>query len=99
MVCVPCVLVPILLFLWKLIEPFVLRFWNPWKGVKAGEKKGITEEQGCPFGCPMKPKTKPELSDNKSEVGTNNEGEKEEKTSVNNKTEVTSDGQEDKKEK
>lgn len=94
MVCVPCVLVPILLFLWKLIEPFVLRFWNPWKGVKAGEKKGITEDQGCPFGCPMKPKPKPE--ENKTEVD-NNISHEGDKPPV-NKIEVIADT-EDKKEK
>lgn len=95
MVCVPCVLVPILLFLWKLIEPFVLRFWNPWKVVKAGENKGITEEQGCPFGCPMKPKTKPESSGNKSEADTSCEKD----TLPVNKTEVTTGSEEEKKEK
>lgn len=79
MVCVPCVLVPVLLFLWKLIEPFVLRFWNPWKGVKSGENKAITEEQGCPFGCPIKPKTKPEPSVNKTEGTADKEEDKKEK--------------------
>ncbi|KAG7300329.1 hypothetical protein JYU34_015919 [Plutella xylostella] len=31
MVCVPCFIVPVLLFLWhKFIQPYVLRYWNPW---------------------------------------------------------------------
>lgn len=39
MVCVPCIIIP--LFLWifhKFIQPYVLKFWNPWKSVDA--KKG-----------------------------------------------------------
>lgn len=41
MVCVPCFIVPVLLFLWhKFIQPYVLRFWNPWavKDVDGNEK-------------------------------------------------------------
>ncbi|KAF4531827.1 hypothetical protein B566_EDAN000853 [Ephemera danica] len=32
MVCVPCFLIPIFLFIWhRFIQPIVLAFWNPWK--------------------------------------------------------------------
>lgn len=32
MVCVPCIVIPFLLFLWhRYIQPIVLKFWNPWK--------------------------------------------------------------------
>lgn len=31
MVCVPCFIVPLLLFIWhKFIQPYVLKIWNPW---------------------------------------------------------------------
>ncbi|XP_047506492.1 UPF0729 protein AAEL015238 [Pieris napi] len=48
MVCVPCFIVPVLLFLWhKFIQPYVLRFWNPW-AVKNAEGNTTTE---FPFKC------------------------------------------------
>jgi hypothetical protein len=32
MVCIPCFLIPIFLFIWhRFIQPIVLAFWNPWK--------------------------------------------------------------------
>lgn len=35
MVCVPCVVIPFLLFIWhRYIQPIVLKFWNPWKAVE-----------------------------------------------------------------
>lgn len=31
MVCVPCFIIPVLLFVWhRFIQPYVLRIWNPW---------------------------------------------------------------------
>jgi len=42
MVCVPCILLPFLLFVWhKLLQPIVLKFWNPWKPVE--EKTAMTD--------------------------------------------------------
>jgi glutaredoxin 3 len=36
MVCIPCIVIPFVLWLFhKYIQPFVLKFWNPW------EKKGL----------------------------------------------------------
>lgn len=34
MACVPCILIPFLLIIWRIIQPFVLKLWNPWKQVK-----------------------------------------------------------------
>lgn len=32
MVCVPCFIVPVLLYLWhKFVQPILLRYWNPWE--------------------------------------------------------------------
>ncbi|XP_038222071.1 UPF0729 protein AAEL015238 [Zerene cesonia] len=48
MVCVPCFIIPVLLFLWhKFIQPYVLRFWNPW-AVKDADGNVTTE---FPFKC------------------------------------------------
>lgn len=48
MVCVPCFIIPILLFLWhKFLQPYVLRFWNPW-AVKDSEGNVKTE---FPINC------------------------------------------------
>lgn len=48
MVCVPCFIIPVLLFLWhKFIQPYVLRFWNPW-AVKDADGNETTE---FPFKC------------------------------------------------
>jgi len=36
MVCIPCIVIPVVLWLFhKYIQPFILKFWNPW------EKKSI----------------------------------------------------------
>lgn len=46
MVCVPCVLLPFLLFIWhKFIQPIVLKFWNPWKPVEE-KSSNLTSENG-----------------------------------------------------
>lgn len=48
MVCVPCFIIPVLLYLWhKFIQPYVLRFWNPW-AVKDADGNVKTE---FPFKC------------------------------------------------
>ncbi|CAK1580888.1 unnamed protein product [Parnassius mnemosyne] len=48
MVCVPCFIIPVLLFLWhKFVQPYVLRFWNPW-AVKDADGNVKTE---FPFTC------------------------------------------------
>lgn len=59
MVCVPCFIVPVLLFIWRLvILPLYRRIWG---GGKAGENK---KEPEFPFECkggvcPIKPKDRP----------------------------------------
>lgn len=59
MVCIPCFIVPVLLFIWhKFIQPILLRYWNPWgtetkntgihcyNGVcKFGEKNKVIENK------------------------------------------------------
>lgn len=44
MVCVPCFIIPLLLYIWhKFVQPILLRYWNPW------EKKDAAPE--FPFEC------------------------------------------------
>lgn len=48
MVCIPCFIVPVLLYLWhKFVQPYVLRYWNPWAVTDA---EGNTKTE-FPFNC------------------------------------------------
>ncbi|XP_055943526.1 UPF0729 protein AAEL015238-like [Argiope bruennichi] len=55
MVCIPCIIAPVLLFIWyKFIQPVVLKIWNPWapkQSIKSSaEKNGHTDKTtACPF--------------------------------------------------
>jgi cell division protein FtsW (lipid II flippase) len=43
MVCIPCIVIPVLLWVFhKYVQPFILKFWNPWakKSVTAGDGAG-----------------------------------------------------------
>jgi len=42
MVCIPCIVIPVLLWVFhKYIQPFILKFWNPWA------KKSVTADDGA----------------------------------------------------
>ncbi|KXJ80953.1 UPF0729 protein AAEL015238 [Aedes albopictus] len=66
MVCVPCFIIPVLLFLWhRFVQPYVLRFWNPW--AKKDKDGNVIKDSGTefPFQCkggvcpfPVKDKSK-----------------------------------------
>ncbi|KOB66425.1 Follicle cell protein 3C [Operophtera brumata] len=79
MVCVPCFIIPALLFLWhRFIQPYVLRFWNPW-AVK--DEQGNVVKTEFPFACEggvcafsKKPIQKKELS-TENETNTSTESE------------------------
>lgn len=78
MVCVPCFIVPALLFLWhRFIQPYVLRFWNPW-AVK--DNQGNVVKTEFPFACAggvctaKKPIQKKDLS-TENETNTSTESE------------------------
>lgn len=66
MVCVPCFIVPVLLLVWRfllwpIIRPLYLRFYpeNDQKMKnETVEKLDSLGDDGCPFGCPLKPKEK-----------------------------------------
>merc|ERR1739838_1191133 len=41
MVCIPCIVIPVLLWVWhKYIQPYVLMFWNPWAKKVEGSNSG-----------------------------------------------------------
>lgn len=52
MICVPCVLIPFFLFIWRFIQPIVLRFWNPFE--KKGNENGPKDITECSMfsSCP-----------------------------------------------
>ncbi|EDW05685.1 UPF0729 protein GD16342 [Drosophila mojavensis] len=51
MVCVPCFIVPLLLYIWhKFVQPILLRYWNPWEK-KDAEGNVIKAGPEFPFEC------------------------------------------------
>lgn len=49
MVCIPCFIVPLLLFIWhRFIQPYILRYWNPW-GKKDAQGNLITTPENTKF--------------------------------------------------
>ena len=50
MVCIPCIVVPVLLFIWhRFLQPLLLKFWNPWRKVTGQDG---TEKSGKESSCP-----------------------------------------------
>lgn len=51
--CIPCFIVPVLLFVWhRFIQPYILRFWNPWaKKDEHGKVIQSPEETKFPIDC------------------------------------------------
>ncbi|XP_052849316.1 UPF0729 protein GD16342 [Drosophila gunungcola] len=51
MVCVPCFIIPLLLYIWhKFVQPILLRYWNPWQK-KDAEGNVIKKGPEFPFEC------------------------------------------------
>lgn len=49
MICVPCFIIPVLLFIWhRFIQPILLRYWNPWEKKDA---QGNVIKTEFPFQC------------------------------------------------
>lgn len=53
MVCIPCFIVPVLLFIWhRFIQPYVLHYWNPWAKKDAdGNVINTPENTKFPIDC------------------------------------------------
>jgi len=63
MVCISCIVIPVVLFLWhKYLQPIFLKIWNPWGKVedKSDGKQqtevsnGTTSALKCPFSSSSK---------------------------------------------
>lgn len=70
MVCVPCILVPLILFLWGLIKPMINWFKKPVEG--SGEQINTEDDQVCSLlsSCPCIQKNKQLPGDQKNESDT-----------------------------
>ncbi|XP_048515288.1 UPF0729 protein CG18508 [Athalia rosae] len=45
MVCVPCVIAPVVLLLWRyLIQPLLIRLWNFWRNIKSDNGQQVVAE-------------------------------------------------------
>ncbi|XP_037080775.1 UPF0729 protein AAEL015238-like isoform X2 [Pollicipes pollicipes] len=52
MVCISCIVVPVVLYLWhRFLQPLMLRFWNPWGAVEPSAAGPAPAADGlkCPF--------------------------------------------------
>ncbi|XP_034651847.1 UPF0729 protein GD16342 [Drosophila subobscura] len=51
MVCLPCFIIPLLLYIWhKFVQPILLRYWNPWEK-KDAQGNVIKAGPDFPFEC------------------------------------------------
>jgi len=49
MVCVPCIVIPVLLYIWhRWLQPIALKIWNPWGKVETDKNK--TDVNGAAAG-------------------------------------------------
>lgn len=52
MVCVPCFIIPVLLYVWhRFIQPYVLRYWNPWAKKDKDGNVIPDDKTKFPFDC------------------------------------------------
>jgi len=50
MVCISCIVIPVVLWLWhRFLQPLVVKFWNPWGSVEEGAGGGSAAPLKCPF--------------------------------------------------
>ena len=75
MVCISCIVIPVVLYIWhKFLQPFVLKFWNPWGKVE--DKSEETSAKELNLTCPMSKKSNeaPAETDSSKEVLVNGKG-------------------------
>lgn len=52
MVCIPCFIIPVLLYIWhRFIQPYVLRYWNPWANKDKDGNVVPDDNTKFPFNC------------------------------------------------
>lgn len=71
MVCIPCIVIPVFLYIWhRFLQPFVMKFWNPWKKPtteneenklveNAKTSDGLETKSSCPFNITAKTPEEP----------------------------------------
>jgi hypothetical protein len=53
MVCVPCIVIPLLLYIWhRFLQPIFLKFWNPWGKVEDKTSEGAGDGLAV-LKCPL----------------------------------------------
>ena len=77
MVCISCIVIPLVLYIWhKFLQPFVLKFWNPWGKVE--DKSEETSAKELNLTCPMSKKSNEApaetMDDSSKEVLVNGKG-------------------------
>ena len=77
MVCISCIVIPLVLYIWhKFLQPFVLKFWNPWGKVE--DKSEETSAKELNLTCPMSKKSNEApaetIDDSSKEVLVNGKG-------------------------
>ena len=77
MVCISCIVIPVVLYIWhKFLQPFVLKFWNPWGKVE--DKSEETSAKELNLTCPMSKKSNEApaetIDDSSKEVLVNGKG-------------------------
>lgn len=46
MVCIPCIVIPLLLIIWhKFLQPIFLRIWNPWGAVNPAPEESDDDDE------------------------------------------------------
>ncbi len=57
MVCIPCIVIPIFLYIWhRFLQPFFVKFWNPWSSKvdqKLKDQNDHKEQEGKKLSCPF----------------------------------------------
>ena len=74
MVCISCIVIPLVLYIWhRFLQPFVLKFWNPWGKV---EDKTENTTDISKLKCPLSKSNEApkEVEDSSKEVLANGKG-------------------------
>jgi len=67
MVCVPCIVIPVLLYIWhRFLQPIALKIWNPWGKVETDKNKTDVNGAAGDSGTNKAPPGHPEVKTNGS---------------------------------
>lgn len=65
MVCISCIVVPVVLYIWhRFLQPLLLKIWNPWGAVegKGDAPPASSEPLKCPISGKAAPSDQPETN-------------------------------------